>query len=258
MDHGPRQMLSPICLGTMRLPAEPDGASPDRLLVHAHASGLTSFHCSSEYASFPTFCEAWRRSGLANTGTEIIAKVAAPHFGEDRFSASAFRGKIEDYLSALGIEQLGVVQWLLRYDLKQEERRHQILAEAEAEIAATVADLKREGKIAALVAFPYTVGMADKLIGADFCDGLAVYLNPIEGEMDGIVQECGRAGKQVLAIRPFAAGRLFSETKLTPQDALNHVFSFPAVVTAIVSASSRRHLDELAQFASRFERHVAL
>jgi hypothetical protein len=52
-------------------------------------------------------------------------------------------------------------------------------------------------------------------------------------------------GKPVVAIRPFAAGRLFSETGLGVDDAVRHVFAFPAVTSAIVSVSSRRHVDAL-------------
>ncbi len=70
-------------------------------------------------------------------------------------------------------------------------------------------------------------------------------MNPLEREMDGFVQAAAIAGKSVIGIRPFAAGRLFDGQQLTANAALQHVFAFPAVVCAMVSASSRAHIDDL-------------
>jgi aryl-alcohol dehydrogenase-like predicted oxidoreductase len=227
----------------MRLSRAGDGAAAAALLQHANEIGITTFHCSSEYETFPLFRQAWRQAEVR--GAKMIAKVAVPHFGEDRFSVAAFRDKIDFYLDALALERLDVVQWLLRYDLKQEEARLRILNEAAAEIAGVVEDLKHEGKIGSCVGFPYTPQVADALLEADYCDGLAVYVNPLEREMDQYVEAAAERHKVVIAIRPFAAGRLFAETRLTAQDALEHVFRFPAVATAVVSASSKEHLDAL-------------
>lgn len=233
----------------MRLNGAGDVAGAARIIDHALELGITSFHCSSEYETFPLFEEAWSRR--QNRGSaSIIAKVAVPHFGEPRFCAKTFREKIDFYLKALSLERLDVVQWLLRYELREEAARQRILAESEEEISALVADLKRSGKIAALVSFPYTQGIAEAVLRMDYCDGLAVYVNPLEREMDPLIQSAGTLGKGVVAIRPYAAGRVFSETELAPSDALDHVFSFPAVVTAVVSASSKAHLDLLGRYES--------
>ncbi|HEX8384145.1 MAG TPA: aldo/keto reductase [Sphingomonas sp.] len=233
-----------MTLGTMRLPGDDDTAAAD-LLAHARDIGIRGFHCSAEYATFPLFAAAWARAGLARADATLIAKVASPHFGEDRFSATRFREKIEAYLQALDVERLDVVQWLLRHDLKAEEARLRILREAEGEIASVVDALRAEGKIGGFIGFPYTRPVADALVAADWCDGVAVYLNPVERGMDAVVAACADRGKAVVAIRPFAAGRVFAETSLTADDALRHVFDFPAVATAVVSASSRAHLDVL-------------
>jgi aryl-alcohol dehydrogenase-like predicted oxidoreductase len=233
----------------MRLDKAGDAAAAARILDHALELGITSFHCSSEYETFPLFQQAWRRR--RNQGrTEVIAKVAVPHFGESRFSSSLFREKIDFYLDALSIERLDVVQWLLRYDLKQEDARRHILAESAEEISALAADLRKSGKIGALVSFPYTVGVAQDVLPMDFCDGLAVYVNPLEREMDSMLDAAHSLGKAAIAIRPYAAGRVFTEAKLEPTDALDHVFGFPAVVSAVVSASSAEHLDVLGRYAS--------
>jgi hypothetical protein len=43
---------------------------------------------------------------------------------------------------------------------------------------------------------------------------------------------------------------LFVETDATAGEALHHSFSFPAVATVVVSASTTRHLDELASHSA--------
>jgi aryl-alcohol dehydrogenase-like predicted oxidoreductase len=233
----------------MRLDKAGDVAAAARILDHALELGITSFHCSSEYETFPLFREAWGRR-RKRIPTAVIAKVAVPHFGESRFSASLFREKIDFYLDALSLERLDVVQWLLRYDLKQEDARRRILAESAEEVSALIADLRKSGKIGALVSFPYTAGVAEAVLQMDFCDGLAVYVNPLEREMDLMLDIASSLGKAAVAIRPYAAGRVFTEAKLEPSDALDHVFSYPAVVSAVVSASSTEHLDVLGRYAS--------
>jgi len=237
--------VSRVTLGTMRLAGAGDEVAAADLLAHAREIGIRSFHCSGEYDSFGLFAEAWGRAGLAQTDATLIAKLASPHFGEDHFSVSQVRAKIDGYLRALGVERLHVVQWLLRHDLKAEEARLRILREADNEIAAMVDALRAEGKIGAFIGFPYTPVVADELVAADWCDGVAVYLNPLEREMDPVAAACAAAGKAVVAIRPYAAGRVFAETALTADDALAHVFAYHAVATAVVSASSRAHLDTL-------------
>jgi len=224
----------------MRLDRAADAAA---LLRRAREMGVSSFHCSSEYESFPLFREAWGRAQVE--GARLVAKVAVPHFGEDRFSASAFRAKIDLYLNALGLERLDVVQWLLRFDLKQEERRLALLAECAEAIGDCVAALKREGKIGHLVSFPYTSSFADSVLPYEWCEGLAAYVNPLERQLDPQAVRCAELGKAVVAIRPYAAGRVFSETALTAGEALDHVFGFGAVETAVVSVSTEAHLEAL-------------
>lgn len=245
----------------MRLPDRgPAGAA--ELIEHALAAGIDTFHCSSEYATFPLLGESWRLLGSRTRGAKLIGKVGVPHFGEDRFSKAALVAKVDAYLSALGIDHLHVLQWLLRYDLKQEEARLRILDESQEEVAEVVAALKQAGKISAFVGFPYTAPIAERLLGHDHCDGLALYVNPLEREMDRFLDAAAAAGKGVLAIRPFAAGQYFATADSSVDGAMNYVFGFKAAKTAIVSASSRQHLDELARWmttgTTRAESHVLL
>ncbi|WP_374945177.1 aldo/keto reductase [Sphingomonas sp.] len=247
---GRETRVSAVTLGTMRLGGVGEVADATALLRHAASVGIVTVHCSSEYDSFPLFRAAWRKSRLAVAGVGVIAKVAAPHYGEDRFSGAQLRAKVEAYLGALAIDRIEVVQWLLRYDLKQDAARRRILHDAAAELADTVAGLKREGKIGAFVGFPYTLPIAEVLIDAGYCDGLALYVNPLEREMDAAVAACAQAGKAVIAIRPFAAGRLFAETDTSADQAMQYALGRPGVATVVVSASSRAHVDALRPYLS--------
>jgi aryl-alcohol dehydrogenase-like predicted oxidoreductase len=235
--------LSPITLGTMRLDRAEDQAG---LLAHAFQLGITSLHCSSEYETYSAFCDAFRevRSG-SRDDLAVIAKVAAPHFGENRFSPAQFRGKVHYYLDTLGIDRLDVVQWLLRYDLAQEEARGRIFDEAASELTNVISDLKAEGLIGACVGFPYSREIARRLVGAEFIDGLAVYVNALEHEMDDFVAAAAVSAKSTVAIRPFCAGAVFADAGLSYCEALDYVFGLPGIATTIVSASSPTHLEQL-------------
>lgn len=243
--------LSPVSFGTMRLAGVADRRAAADLLRGAIDGGISTFHCSSEYPSFELFSGLWRELGDARSGTQLIAKVGVPHFGEDSFDPAAFRAKIEGYLSALAVDRVDVVQWLLRYDIAQPEARLRILAEGHERIADIVQALRSEGKMGAFVAFPYDQPMAHAVLATDLCDGLAVYLNPLEREMEQQVRRCGEMGNAVVAIRPFAAGRLFQETDLDAQAALSHALSFPQVATTVASVSSVAHLDALLPLVTR-------
>lgn len=236
--------LSRITFGTMRLDRAGDEAASAALLSEAFGAGISSLHVSSEYETYPLFRDAWARARPGAPGEiTFIAKVASPHFGEEAFDAAQFRRKVESYLQELKIEKLDVVQWLLRHDLGREEGRQRIARECSSDVARVVEDLTREGKIGALVAFPYTNGVAELIVAEEYCQGLAVYVNPLEHEMDRWLTRASSLGKDVVAIRPFAAGRLFSETALTTKDALDYVFGFEAVCTAVVSFSRSAHIE---------------
>jgi aryl-alcohol dehydrogenase-like predicted oxidoreductase len=235
--------VSPITLGTMRIDRAEDVIG---LLTDAFRLGITSLHCSSEYETYPVFRDALRDlGGSVPAGVTVIAKLAAPHFGEDRFSAADFRSKVQFYLDTLGLDQLHVVQWLLRYDLKNDDVGVRIFDEAANQVAEMIRDLKEQGLIGACVGFPYSAPIAERMVAVGFLDGLAVYVNPLEREMDAFVAAAAARGKSIVAIRPFAAGRVFAETLLNHTEALEHVFGLSGVATAVVSASSTEHLEQL-------------
>lgn len=240
-----RLLVSRITLGTMRLQKAGDAGEAALFLNEAREMGVRSFHCSHEYESFPLFAEAWNSAGLRSTGATVVAKIASPPFGGTVFSDREVRDTLEKYRRALKVDRIDIVQWLLRYDLSQDEVRLQILLDSADRIADVFATLKREGLIGSLVAFPYSRPIADELVRAEWIDGLTLYVNPLEREMEGVLDDCASAGKPVLAIRPFAAGRLFTETNQGVTDALEYAFGMAAVQTSVVSVSSREHLRAL-------------
>jgi aryl-alcohol dehydrogenase-like predicted oxidoreductase len=248
LDIGLR--LSPLTFGSMGLKRAGDVQAASRLLSRALDRGVTTFHVSQEYESWPLFVEAWTALGVKEH-VNFIAKVASPHFGETAFSPTVFQNKIETYCRALRIPRLDVVQWLLRLDLKQEERRLEAFERDGSTVGETVVALKDSGEIGCLVSFPYTRGIAQQALAAPWCSGLALYLNPLELEMVDLLDQAADAGKAVIAIRPFGAGRVLNETGWTAEQAISFALAHPAVTTVVAGLSSTDRLENAATAACR-------
>jgi aryl-alcohol dehydrogenase-like predicted oxidoreductase len=245
--------LSPLTFGTMRLDRVGTVDEAARLILAAIDMGVTTFHASREYPTWPLFVEAWRCANPDSDKVQLIAKVGIPHFGEDAFDTAAFTAKIDGYRNALSLDFVAVVQWLLRHDLKQEDARKAIFDRDADLIGETVTLLKGEGRIGSVLSFPYTAGIAERALKADWCDGLAVYCNALELEMVEQMDAASRSGKSVVAIRPFAAGRLFSDTSMTVADAIALPLSHPAVATVVASISSVDRLHDAVTIAQQVQ-----
>lgn len=237
---------SPLTFGTMRLHGLGDAARAAELIRRALDGGVASFHVSSEYESWPFFVEAW---GLVRKDREVshakfTAKVAGPHFGEAAFDPSDFARRIDVYRRALGLDRLDIVQWLLRHDLKDEAGRLEIFRRDAGLIAATTTDLKASGALCGLVSFPYTRQVADLALAATWCDGLALYVNRFETELAPVLPLAAAKPLGVIAIRPFAAGRVFESEHQGAAEALHYALRQPGVRTVVASVSSPAHLDE--------------
>jgi aryl-alcohol dehydrogenase-like predicted oxidoreductase len=243
-------------------PDRMDERSASDLLLGLIDGGVNVVHVSSEYDSFPLFAQVFRAVRAQRSGADIsvIAKVAVPHFEDDAFDPGAFEAKVDAYLHALAIERLAVVQWLLRHDLAREDRRLAIYDRDAEVIGATIDRLQAAGKIASVVAFPYTRGIAERVLEAPWCDGLALYVNPLERQLDDLIDAAAKVGKHVLAIRPFAAGRALRPDELDGDDAqafkevqerwpdadpveraLRYALANPAVSTAVASVDTPAH-----------------
>lgn len=75
-------------------------------------------------------------------------------------------------------------------------------------------------------------------------DYLVVYRNPVERDYDQQLEKASAKAKQVIALRPFAAGKVLSDR--TARDALDYCFSHPAVCSAVATFSTPAHLADVA------------
>ena len=262
--------VSPLSFGSMRIHERSlDDAAWEALLREAHERGVTTLHSSSEYESYPRFCGLVAR--LGGLPVQHVVKLADPHFGEAGFDAARLEARIDAYLAQLGAERIDVVQWMWRGDLKDEPGRLAAFARELPAIRAAFDALRAKGKLGAVAPFPYTAAFADLVIAGGeagagagpLCEGLAVYLNPVEHELLPQIRAAARAGMGVVAIRPLAAGRALAATASPAADSpaaaaaaapapapsaaacIREVLAEPGVATAVVTFSSRAHLDEL-------------
>jgi aryl-alcohol dehydrogenase-like predicted oxidoreductase len=208
--------LSALAFGSMRLPPDADDATLTGLLVECLDAGVTTMHSSSEYDTFPRFTRLLASACRTrpDVGVQHVVKLAAPHFGEPGFSAADLEQKVAAYRDALRADQLDVVQWMLRFDLQQEARRRQMLADDAARIGDAVAALQARGWLRAFACFPYTRGFADDVLGQPWCAGLVDYLNLVELASVPLLERLGRDehGRRggFVALRPLAAKRVLS------------------------------------------------
>jgi predicted aldo/keto reductase-like oxidoreductase len=233
--------VSPLAFGSMRLDERPlDDAAWIRLLSLSHDLGLTTLHSSTEYATFYRFCRLVEK--LARPMQHIV-KLAEPHFGDTAFDRKRLDAKINHYLKALGAERLDVVQWMWRGDLKDERGRLYGFACQRDELRDAFDALRRSGKVGAVAGFPYTPQFADAVIDAGLCEGLAVYLNPVEREMVPQIERAAAVGMASVAIRPLAAGKALEA--MSPAACVGSVLAQRGIATAVVTYSSSEHLREL-------------
>lgn len=256
--------VSPLAFGSMRIHERAlDDAAWEALLREAHERGVTTLHSSSEYESYPRFCGLVAR--LGGLPVQHVVKLADPHFGEAGFDAARLEARLDAYLAQLGADRIDVVQWMWRGDLKDEPGRLAAFARELPAIRAAFEALRASGKLGVVAPFPYTAAFADLVIaggeggaGAPLCEGLAVYLNPVEHELLPQIRAAARAGMGVVAIRPLAAGRALAAAGAdsaaagapaasvpTAAACIREVLAEPGVATAVVTFSSRAHLDEL-------------
>ncbi len=242
---------SKIVLGTMRF-------SRERLAVNRWASlisdavelGVTRLHCSSEYESYPLLLEVLEQLRASQLATHLsfVVKLAEPSFNLRQFSPQRFYEHIDKYRNVLGVDRLETVQWMWRDDLQDHAGRASRFVEQAGEIQRTVQAAKSSGAIGSFVCFPYSPGFASRALEFDFIDGLAIYRSPIEPEYDSLIETCERLGKQILVIRPFAAG-----SALANDDAaslIRYSSEMTSVNGIVVSCSSINHLRECVQAAS--------
>jgi aryl-alcohol dehydrogenase-like predicted oxidoreductase len=234
--------LSPITFGSMRLQERSlDDAAWDRLLCQGIELGVTTLHVSSEYEGHARFCALSR--GLSRYHLQYIVKVAEPHFGDQAFDRAPLGTKVDAHLAELATDRLDVVPWMWRGDLKDEAGRLAGFARQHAEVGDAFAELRAAGKIGAVAPFPYSSGFASVVFESRLCEGITVYLNPVEQEMQPQIARAAAVGMGTIAIRPLAAGKALAATP--PAECVRSVLAEAGVASTVVSYSSIDHLREL-------------
>jgi aryl-alcohol dehydrogenase-like predicted oxidoreductase len=238
--------LSALAFGTMRLtPPKFDADSAMALLGRLSDHGVTSFHVSHEYDSYPFVCDAMAalRRARPAAPVELIAKIASPHFDESGFSAERLRERIEALLLRLPAERVDVVQWMVRHTPNEDAPRLAILQRDRLAAAEAAERLKAEGKIGAFAVFPYSEPFRRAVLPETFVDGLVDYLNPRELEAVSWLDALQARGQGFVAMRPLFAGEV-SRDPASVDAALRFPLLHPATAAMVVSLSDVRQADQ--------------
>lgn len=212
--------LSEICFGTWRY-ASPTGTADEqsesgaRALRRGLEAGINCIHSSHEYGTRWLTGDVLKDHPRRNELHHII-KVNEPDFGEAGFDRARYRRQIEQALVELHAERIAVVQHLQRGSARKatiytdhDEAVRVSEFDRDLEAFAEESDkLKREGKIAAVASFPYTVGFASHAIQSGVYDGVVTYFNVLETEWLELFPEIEARGMGVIGIRPLCAGLL--------------------------------------------------
>lgn len=239
--------LPRVIFGSMRM--HEHARSEDEwaeFLALLHRSGIHAAHSSAEYESFGIFCRALRRARRAH-GVELLhlVKLANPHFGEDGFDPQRLVSQVDSYRERLEVDCIDCIQWMWRAESDQESARLAKFSSVRSEIGDAMRSLKQSGKIGAVGCFPYTADFADLALEEAWVDYLVVYRNPLERDYDRQLEKASAKGKRVIALRPFAAGRVLSDR--TVCEALDYCFSHPAVCSAVATFSTPAHVADVKQ-----------
>lgn len=275
--------LSQIAFGSMRFdPKTVSAASAVKLLRYMYESGVTTFHSSDEYPFHDYFCEqiALARQSSPSFRPAHIVKIPEPHYGVEHFSKQRFLALIDRQLGKLGADRIDVVQWQLRYRIEHEDKRQSILLHDRADIAEAMDIARRDGKVGAFMADPYTKPFAEKVLGITPVRGLVTYLNLLEVDFAPLLRGMARDRQGWIAIRPFAAGwltpegprdvgerakpgkteqvqRILAALEVDRADlsqlAVRFPLMHPNVISLLVSMNSRQHVDDVLRLGADYE-----
>jgi aryl-alcohol dehydrogenase-like predicted oxidoreductase len=230
--------LSRLAFGSMRLEEKSLSDKQWRdLLRHSYNQGITTLHSSDEYESFSRFARLVRELQSDGLKFQHIVKLGEPHFGHKNFSSDRFESRINEYCQKLGVDYLDVVQWLWRGNLQDDPERLQGLLDNASSIDQAICLAKSSGIINAALCFPYTNTFAQMVLNYSWCDGLTIYLNPLEDEMSEFLPLLDYSNKAAISIRPLAAGKALKQGYFL-QDCLAAALPSPTVTSTIVSWSS--------------------
>lgn len=237
-----------LVFGTMRLSEiERSIEGWVQFFIALHELDVRKIHSSSEYQSFPLFCEILKR--IRQIKPEIkfehVVKLAEPSFDEAGFEASRFEQKINNYLELLGTDRVADVQWMWRANLDNEGRRIDNFKAASNKIANGAEKLKNAGRMERILCFPYSVPFAFLAANNPTFDGLTVYRNESEREYDDAIDKAHERGQITLIIRPFFGGKLLYNDQISSKTLFRRAVGKAGVEAGIVSSSNLDHIRQL-------------
>lgn len=240
--------LSSVSLGTMRFYDKSLTTNQVvRLIESSFEIGITTHHSSFEYSSYKLYTKALK-SVRQSADIKHIVKLASPHFEDDGFSSKILIQRVENQLKALNIEQIDVLQWLVRSKPINDVDRLGTLENQKPEIKACLSKLKQEGKVKSIFSFPYSPAFAKEVIKLKEVDGIISYLNKEELEYSSYANQF-----PFIAIRPLFAGKLISKDGKNQDKIIHECLDFvrghDTILSQIVSINSDRQLDAFRSYS---------
>lgn len=247
--------LSSLSFGTAHLaPPFFDARSAADLLVHAIGLGISTFHVSLDYKSFPTVCKAFElvRQALPNTTTEILLKVVTFEEPGDRV-ASQIAIQVRKAATALGVTCIDIGQWVCRGPRADPGKVPQYAFGELAECQSVWKQLKDEGVVRAVAVFGANAALATS--EASWVDGLFGFLDPSRLEVIPHLANL-RPSQGFVALQPFVGGNIFTDAQVwrslgtNPEERLGLCLDFPllypATSSVVAGFSSFDHLEQSA------------
>jgi predicted oxidoreductase len=233
----PNLGLSNITLGTMRFyDKNLSTKAVTHIIESCYEIGIDSHHSSLEYNSYQLYLDALKSSSCKNQIKHIV-KLSSPHFEDNplSFSSKSLEAKIDEELKNLNIEQIDVLQWLVRSKPINDKDRLNILNLQTDEMEECLMRLKEKGKIKTAFSFPYSVPFAKEVINLKQIDGIISYLNIQEEDYSEFANTV-----PFVAIRPFFRGELLKNGDKNQKinDCLNFIDSHNKVLSKVISINS--------------------
>lgn len=191
-------------------------ASGRAALELALDSGVNCIHSSEDYGTWWMIGDVLRHRP-DRTDVHHVIKVTTPDYDEEHFDPSRVRDDVEAALRALHAERISVVQHLQRgphvskddaYATSGDGRRIGALSPIADGFGEVIESLRDEGKVAAGITFPHTMGYADAALDSGRYAGIAHFFNLIETEALPLLDRMEREGFGYFAIRPLLQGML--------------------------------------------------
>jgi aryl-alcohol dehydrogenase-like predicted oxidoreductase len=235
--------LSNVTLGTMRFyDKNLSTKEVNNIIENCYEIGIDTHHSSHEYNSYNLYLKALKNSSCKKHLKHIV-KLSSPHFEDPLlFSSKNLETRVDEELKKLNIEQIDVLQWLVRSKPINDQDRLGILFQQADDIEECLANLKQKGKIKSVFSFPYSVPFAEEVKKIKQIDGIISYLNLQEETYSDLANNT-----PFIAIRPFLRGTLLQDGNKPEKinECLQYIDSHQKVLTKIVSINS---VDQLNAF----------